>query len=85
MAIAKDKLAKVLRLDYLIEQRKRTLVDKRLQEAIQTALELEYLLDYQEDAFGTLHFTLNPDRMGRPPKWELKEEEADEEAGSLPE
>lgn len=82
MSIAKEKLAKKLRLDYLIEQRKKSLVDKRLKEAIQAALELGYLLECKEDAFGTFHFTLNPDRMGRPPKWDLEEEGEDEEAGS---
>jgi hypothetical protein len=76
-SIGKENLAYSLRLDYLIEQRKQSLLDKRLQEAIDTALELRYLLDYEEDALGVYHFTLNPDRMGRPPKWQLKEEGED--------
>jgi len=80
--IGKENLAIKLRLDYLIEQRKKSLLDKRLQEAIDTALELEYLQGYEEDALGVYHFTLNPDRMGRPAKWQLKEGTEDEEDSS---
>ena len=64
--ISRDKLATKLRLGYLIEQRKQSRIDKRLLEAIETAQELGYLLEWEEDAFGVYHFTLNPERMGRP-------------------
>ena len=83
IGISKDKLAKVLRLDSLIQQRKQSRIQDRLLEAIQTAQELGYLLKWEEDAFGIFHFTLNPERMGRHPKWQLKAGEKDEEAGSL--
>lgn len=77
--IAKDKLADRLRLDGLIRQRKRAKVEERIQEAIQVALELEYLLDCQEDPFGVLTFELNPDKMGRPTRGQAEEPEEGEE------
>ena len=82
ISIARDKLATKLRLDYLIEQRKQARIDERIEEAIKTALELGFLSDSQQDAFGVLHFTLNPERMGRPPKWKLEEGEGEEEDSS---
>lgn len=63
--ISRARLAERLRLDYLIEQRKPTLLDTRLQEAFQVAKELEYLLDYREELTGLLVFTLNPARIKR--------------------
>lgn len=59
--ISRDNLAKRLRLDYLIQQRKPALIETRLQEAIQIARELKYLLDYREEPIGLLVFTLNPE------------------------
>ena len=63
--IAKKLLAERLRLQALLEQRKPSLLDKRLQEAIQTAQTLDYLLAYEEDAFGVYTFHLNPERCSR--------------------
>lgn len=82
--IGKEKLAYKLRLDYLIEQRKRSLLDKRLQEAIDTALKMRVLLDYEEDALGVYRFTLNPECCSRLPNSPLrsKGEEEDEEDSS---
>ena len=81
-SISRDKLARKLRLDYLIQERKQSRIQERLLEAIQTAQELGYLLKWEEDAFGIYHFTLNPDRMGRPPKWQLRAGDEDEENSS---
>jgi len=63
--IDRDKLAKKLRLEYLIEQRKPALVKKRLDEAFQVAKDLDYLLDYDENAFGMMTFQLNPEKIRR--------------------
>ena len=63
--IARDKLAKRMRLEYLISQRKTSLVNKRLDEAFDVAKDLGYLLDYQENDFQVMTFTLNPERCKR--------------------
>jgi len=65
MKISKSNLATKLRLDSLIKQRKTSLIDKRIQEAIQVAKELEYLLDYKEEPIGLLDFTLNSKKCQR--------------------
>lgn len=63
--IAKKHLAKKLKLYSLLEQRKPGLLEKRLQECIQTALALGYLLSSEEDTFGVYTFYLNPERCKR--------------------
>jgi len=63
--ISKDELAKKIRLGYLITQRKPSLIRKRLDEAFDVAKELGYLLDYKENTFGMMTFTLNPERCRR--------------------
>ncbi len=64
--IRKEELARVLRLDYLLEQRKPAMLQKRLEECCETARTLGYLLDYQEDDFGKiLILKLNPLRCRR--------------------
>jgi len=84
VSISRDNLATKLRLDYLIQQRKRSSIKSRLLEAIQTAQGLGYLLEWEEDAFGTYHFALNPNKMGRTPKYQPRTgENEDEKAGSL--
>ena len=65
MRISKSTLATKLRLDSLIRQRKTSLMDKRIQEALQVAKELEYLLDYKEEPIGLLVFTLNSKKCQR--------------------
>lgn len=82
IAISRDKLAMKLRLDSLIQERKRSRIQERLLEAIQTAQELGYLLKWEEDAFGIYHFTLNPEKMGRTPKYRLKAGDKDEKDSS---
>ena len=63
--IGKELLAEKLHLDYLIRQRKRTEVDKRLKEAFETAKELGYLLAYREEPAGMMLFDLNSERCKR--------------------
>jgi hypothetical protein len=58
-------LANKLRLDYLITQRKPTLINTKLQEALQVAKETGYLLDYEEKPIGLLVLTLNPEKCKR--------------------
>ena len=76
--IAKKLLAERLRLHVLMEQRKPSLLDKRLQEAIQTAQTLGYLLAYEEDAFGVYTFHLNPERCLRIASGQPAEDEEQE-------
>ncbi len=64
--IRKEELAHVLRLDYLLEQRKPAMLQKRLEECCETAKALGYLLEYREDEYGKLLILkLNPKRCGR--------------------
>jgi len=75
ISIQKRTLAKNLRLDYLIEQRKPSLLDKRIQEALLTAKELGYLLSYEEKETGLLRLALNPEKCKRV-KTKASQEEA---------
>ena len=63
--INRDALASKVRLEYLIKQRKPALIRQRLDEAFQAAKDLGYLLDYEEDDFGMMTFSLNPERCRR--------------------
>lgn len=63
--VSKDTLAVILRLDYLVEQRKPTLLNKKIQEALEVALKLRFLLDYEETSTGLINLTLNPERCSR--------------------
>lgn len=62
---SKTSLARILRLDYLIDQRKPTLLDKKIREALEGALKLGFLLDYEETPTGLVELTLNPERCKR--------------------
>lgn len=63
--ISRRALAEKLRLDSLVEQRKQALLDKRIQEALEVAKELGYLLDYEEQPTSLLVLRLNPERCRR--------------------
>lgn len=63
--IGKETLARKLNMDTLIENRQKSRIDKRIQEALETAKELDFLLDYEEDATGLLTLRLNPERCSR--------------------
>jgi len=62
---SKTSLARILRLDYLIDQRKPTLLDKKIREALEGALRLGFLLSYEESPTGLVELTLNPERCKR--------------------
>ncbi len=72
--ISKQTLAEKLRLEKLIEQRKKKILDTRFQEAFQIAKELGYLLDYREEPTGLLVFTLNSERCQRVASDKIEEE-----------
>ena len=58
-------LAHKLRLDSLIDQRKSTRLDEKIQEALQVAKETGYLLEYSEKSIGLIELTLNPEKCKR--------------------
>jgi len=76
--IDRAKLVDVLRLSKYVEQRQWYRIEPRLQEAFQTAKELGFLLDYQEDPAGTgiLSFRLNAQRCSRVKDKQTVKEEA---------
>lgn len=63
--ISRKALARKLWLDYLLDQRKPTLLDKKIHEALEVALELGFLLHYEETSTGLIDMTLNPERCKR--------------------
>jgi len=65
MKISKDNLASKLRMEGYIRQRKIKVIEGRIQEALEVAKGLEYLLDYREEPIGLLVLTLNPERCQR--------------------
>jgi len=73
--VNKEKLAYRLRLDGYIRQRKQSVVDKRIQEALDYALEREYLRKYEETSTGLIKLWLNPEKLSRIRKKSQEEEE----------
>jgi len=63
--ISRDNLAIKINLGKYLEERRQKLIDQRIQEALQTALELNYLLDYKETSIGILELYLNSERCQR--------------------
>lgn len=65
--VDKDTLIERLRLSKYVERRHKKIAEARIQEAVQTAKDLGYLLNYQGDPAGTgiLSLTLNPERCSR--------------------
>lgn len=63
--IGRDKLAERIRLAYLLDSRHQSRLDDLLQEAIDVALKMGYLLDYDLDTFKVYTFYLNPERCKR--------------------
>jgi hypothetical protein len=63
--IGKETLARQLNMDSWIESRQKSRIDESIQEALETAKELDFLLDYDEDATGLLTLRLNPERCSR--------------------
>jgi hypothetical protein len=79
LKVSKERLAYRLRLDGYIRQRKQPMVDKRLQEALDYALESEYILKYKETSTGLIkpgfYLWLNPEKFSRIRKKSQEEEE----------
>jgi len=73
--IHKDRLVTRLRLETYRAQRKIKKAYKQIDEALELALELGYLLSYEEDCFGTLTLVLNPEKCSRIKHREEQEEE----------
>jgi len=64
--IRREKLIETLRLDDLwFRQRRKAYVKACIKDAIETALTLHYLEDWQEDESGMFTFELNPQRCKR--------------------
>lgn len=62
--INKEELARQLNQDSLIESRQKSRLNKIIQEALEKAKTLGFLLDYEEEPTGLLILKLNPDRCG---------------------
>ena len=75
-------IQKLTSLDGYARQRKQSRIDELLLEAFGIAQEAGYLLGWREDLFGMLTFTLNPERMGREPKYKPKAGAQDEKDSS---
>ncbi len=74
--VGRDVLAERIRLAYLLDSRHQSRLDEQLQEAIDVALEMRYLLDYELDALQMYTFHLNPERCKRvKPGAELEDRE----------
>jgi len=63
--ISRDKLAIKINLGKYLEDKRQNLLNKRIQEALQTALTLGYLTKYEVTPLGVFELTLNPDRCKR--------------------
>jgi len=63
--ISKAKLIQKLRLSSYIQRRHKEEAEARLQEAIQTAKSLGYLLEAEDSGAGILTFRLSPERCSR--------------------
>lgn len=75
--IARDKLAERIRLSYLLDNRHQSKLDEQLQQAIDVALKMGYLLGYEIDALQMYTFYLNPERCLRIKPGSLPEDEED--------
>jgi hypothetical protein len=63
--ISRDKLAERLWLDNMVKHSRKAMLEKRLLECCETAKTLGYLLEYRNDEYGLLVFTLNPEKCWR--------------------
>ena len=68
--INKKNLAVILRMDSLIRNRRKADIDKRIAEALDVAMKLEYLLSYEIQPIGShgeyrIDMKLNPERIKR--------------------
>ncbi len=63
--ISRINLAYKLSMNTLIKNRKQALIDKKISEALEAALRLEYLLSYEIQPTGRIDMKLNPERIKR--------------------
>lgn len=77
--IGREKLIEKLRLeDLYIRQRRKTHVERVLRVAIDTALALKYLTDWEQDGNGVFTFHLSPERCRRVSSKHRREDRAAE-------
>ena len=65
LPIGRKTLAERMNLFTYIQQRKTTLINGRINEALEDALKTRYILRYQEEPTGLLKIYLNPERCSR--------------------
>lgn len=63
--VSRDTLAITLKMDKLIEHRRRSEINRRIDMALEVALELKYLLSYEVQPTGLIKLELNPERIKR--------------------
>lgn len=82
--INKKNLAVILRMDSLIRNRRKADIDKRIAEALDVAMKLEYLLSYEIQPIGShgeyrIDMKLNPERIKRIKSRMARSQKAEEE------
>jgi len=65
LPVSRATLAERMNLHTYIQQRKRTLINSRINEALEDALQTRYILKYHEEPTGLLIIYLNPEKCSR--------------------
>jgi hypothetical protein len=79
--VNRETLAEILRMDSLIRNRRRADIDKKITEALDVAIKLEYLLSYEIQPTGRIDMKLNPERIKRIKSRLSRGQKAEEEMG----
>ena len=79
--IGRDKLAVILRMDSLIRNRRKADIDKKINEALEVALALNYLLSYELQPTGLISMKLNPEINQRIKSRMARGQKAEKETG----
>lgn len=77
--VNRETLAEILRMDSLIRNRRRADIDKKITEALDVAIKLEYLLSYEIQPTGRIDMKLNPERIKRIKSKMSRSQKAEEE------
>ena len=82
--VNRETLAEILRMDSLIKNRRRADIDKKITEALDVAIKLEYLLSYEVQPIGShgeyrIDMKLNPERIKRIKSKMSRSQKAEEE------
>lgn len=82
--VNRETLAEILRMDSLIRNRRRADIDKKITEALDVAIKLEYLLSYEVQPIGShgeyrIDMKLNPERIKRIKSKMSRSQKAEEE------